>query len=517
MSFGKGYVVLLEVLVLAVCSYADPVEEWITFSSFSATVYDMVIDSYGNVYLAGSGILSERLGYDFATAKYDTNGNEQWAEAYDGGNGGDRAKALVMDSQGNIYVTGSSASANGDDNIVTIKYSNDGVRQWVRRHDINVNGDYPIGICIDSSDNIYVAGTTLNYDDYLNTIITIKYDDNGDTQWINECDYESRFYDIASDRYGNVYVTGECSAGFATVKYDTDGEEEWTSCTEEGSIPYAGIALDSSGNVYVSGRDSGDYITVKIDSAGTEQWVVQYDYDGYNDCPQAIVADSMGNIFITGYGFEDIGYDPWPVYLTVMYNSDGDMVWQRNHTYYMDWSKASDLCLDEESNVYVTGMDYSPYDNGWGYTTIKYSIAGDQEWIIHTDDTRAATNIALDAQNNVYVTGKALNETLWATVKYNQQLGIDPSHSEGIVSLQLSPVYPNPNCGSFNIYFSTPTSTYANIRIYDIAGKLVSSVSRREYSSGSHELQFDGVVPGIYICRIDSESASVSRSFVVID
>jgi hypothetical protein len=95
----------------------------------------LVLDASGNIYVTG-GLLSEysSQGFwwcaaDYATVKYDPDGNELWVAPYDGSAGrNDWAKALAVDDAGNVYVTGhwwegpSYAGGPADDDYATIKY-----------------------------------------------------------------------------------------------------------------------------------------------------------------------------------------------------------------------------------------------------------------------------------------------------------------------------------------------------------------------------------------------------------
>src|SRR5262245_13790685 len=94
----------------------------------------IAVDGKGNVYVTGSS-QGSGTGYDFATTKYDSNGQEQWVVRYNGpANLDDFAKAAVVDSAGNVYVTGSSAGAGSGLDCVTIKYESTGQEQWVARY-----------------------------------------------------------------------------------------------------------------------------------------------------------------------------------------------------------------------------------------------------------------------------------------------------------------------------------------------------------------------------------------------
>jgi uncharacterized delta-60 repeat protein len=83
----------------------------------------LALDQYGDVYVTGTSPGTGTLN-DYATVKYDTYGNELWVERYNGsGNGDDAASALVVDGDGNVYVTGQSAGAGTGGDYLTLKYT----------------------------------------------------------------------------------------------------------------------------------------------------------------------------------------------------------------------------------------------------------------------------------------------------------------------------------------------------------------------------------------------------------
>jgi hypothetical protein len=94
----------------------------------------IALDSLGNVYVTGVSTNSS-TGNDFATIKYNTNGNQQWVICYNGpANGNDGATAIAVAPDGSIYVTGYSANTNGGVDITTIKYGNlTGIQKKERR------------------------------------------------------------------------------------------------------------------------------------------------------------------------------------------------------------------------------------------------------------------------------------------------------------------------------------------------------------------------------------------------
>jgi uncharacterized delta-60 repeat protein len=223
------------------------------------------VDRGGNVYVAGfsSGTSS---GLDFVTIKYATYGSQKWVRRYNGpANGDDAAQAIAIDSAGNVCATGYSFGADANRDFTTIKYDTNGRRQWVKRYYGPAEADnYPTAITVDPSANVYVTGSshaTASSWDYA----TVKYTADGLTQWVRgyngPANSDEGATAIAVDGSANVYVTGGSKGGasssdFATIKYDAGGRKVWVkryTGPGNGWSAAQSLAVDRSGNVFVTG------------------------------------------------------------------------------------------------------------------------------------------------------------------------------------------------------------------------------------------------------------------------
>lgn len=324
-----------------------------------------------------------------------------WVKKFDG-----TGTALTTDNSGNIYVAG--ASSNGD--FATVKYDGNGNKAWVKNYDYMGWSDYANAIAVDSASNVYVTGSAGG--------TTIKYSPAGDVLWINRITsgwyYYAAVSDIAADSAGNVYITGTLASSFPTtssiftVKYNTNGEQLWFSWYAYG-IPKidsaAALGLDLSGNVYVAGTHNGNYITIKYDTNGNELWSKTYDY-GYDNA-RAIIVDSSGNVSVTGMSnFSD--------YATIKYDTNGNEVWSKRYEGgWSGWSGANAIATDMSGNIYVTG------GSDGNYVTIKYNTNGDEAWIKKYDSGGMdyANALVTDMLGNIYVTGVGNGNS--ATIKYD--------------------------------------------------------------------------------------------------
>jgi hypothetical protein len=182
----------------------------------------LAVDNAGNVYV---GSTAGTNAGDFLVLKYDASGSLLWAATYDGGvNGADALNGLKVDTDGNVFVAGTSAGADLD--IVTVKFNSNGVRQWVSRYNGPVNfGDSAAGVAVDNLGHVLVGGVS-NGGATQNDYIAIQYDADGNQQWVARYDFSGNSdyaYDMDIGPGPSIHLTGHTSGNtpsdYLTVKY----------------------------------------------------------------------------------------------------------------------------------------------------------------------------------------------------------------------------------------------------------------------------------------------------------
>ncbi len=144
----------------------------------------LAVDGQGNVYVTGRS-QGDGTYFDYATIKYSPSGQVLWVRRYNGpGRGADEATALAVDAQGNVYVTGTSyGSATGMD-YATVKYNTNGVKQWVKRYSSpGENWDGASAIAADSQGHVYVTGSSYRNEASSYDYVTVKYNAGGQLLW----------------------------------------------------------------------------------------------------------------------------------------------------------------------------------------------------------------------------------------------------------------------------------------------------------------------------------------------
>jgi hypothetical protein len=301
----------------------DPVLVYSTYlgGTLSDYPFGIAVDSAGNAYITGwtnstdfptAGAIQSSFGgssSDCFVTKLNAAGNALVYSTYLGGTGGDEALAIAVDSVGNAYVTGDTASANfpkvsafqttlrGAGNAFVSKLNAAGnALLYSTYFGGSANLELGYGIAVDSAGNAYLVGTTDaanfptknalqaayggNHDGFvakLNTTLS------GNASLVYSTYLGGANLDYARaivvDASGNAYVTGvtfsanfPVSAGaFQTAlagggdafvtKLNATGNAALYSTYLGGSGAFTidqglGIAVDASGNAYVTGDTS---------------------------------------------------------------------------------------------------------------------------------------------------------------------------------------------------------------------------------------------------------------------
>lgn len=482
----------------------------------------LALDTYGNVHVTG-GITRANTGRDYTTYKYDPEANRIWKKTYNGnGTGPDQASAISVDAKANVYVTGTSWGGATWNDYATVKYDDDGNTKWVKRYNgPGNNQDEATAIASDALGNVYVTGVSIGADQF-GDYATIKYDKDGNTKWVKRYDGPGAGLDranaIAVDNAGNVYVTGESFdignlSDYATIKYDANGNQLWVArynSPANSADEANALVVDAFDNVYVTGTSFGsngtwDIATVKYNSAGVQQWAARFEgphFDEAND----IALDANGSVYITGESSNE--------YLTVKYSAGGLQIWL---AFYDGGGAdiANALVVDAFGNVYITGGSRVNNNTFEDYATVKYNIHGQQQWVARYDGPAhlndVATDIALDENDNVYVTGSSVGDRTsfdYATIKYEQTPLMARSSTQpepntpvaqpGLVKLSVK-AFPNAFTDYINLQW-TGNGKPVTITITDLQGRLVEKRTGLA-SSGNIRTGYQ-LTPGVYFAEI---------------
>lgn len=375
--------------------------------------------------------------------------NRTWGGIYD-----DFGVDMVVDEYGDIYVVGTTCSYGIDySNVCLVKYSNLGDKLWNTTWG-GGNLDMARAVAIDSSGNVYITGETQSYGAGSSDFFLLKYNESGSFQWYRT--FGGSAYDrgkaIALDSFNNIYIFGTTesfgsgSRDVCLVKYNNSGNQEWYRTWGGSSLSNAyAIIIDSQNNIYLGGDiyiyydtdDIFDLFLIKYNSSGNLLWTEVLDASERDGC-RALAFDSNEDIICGGNMDTRPGPQTFSKILLLKYDKDGNQLW--NNT----WGSANPvvieaMALDSSDNIYIGFISY-------GSHMVKFNKTGYYEWDLLWGITKVDPNlnnriqaIRIDSLDTFYIAGSEYNMSgnAWelSITKYRDiffAVSINSSHPENL-------------------------------------------------------------------------------------
>ncbi len=229
---------------------------------------------------------------------------------------------------------------------------------------------------------------------------------------------------MALDKVGNCYVLGNVPlsggiGGILLIKYNSAGDTVYIKTYNIGAGNAAvniGVAADSVGNVYITGYVGptfGPYSTVliKYNPAGVQQWIKTYP----NSSPGSIGLDKYSRPYLCG----SIGGSA----LVIKYNTDGDTLWQRTFSLPGISTGASHVKISEQGFVYLGGNARNNSTSATYFLSLKYDSNGVFQWqnIYTSSFFELMLAMTIDNFGNCYLAGEGKDGVTEGglTIKYN--------------------------------------------------------------------------------------------------
>lgn len=505
----------------------------------------MVLDLFSNAYVCGYTRGGDITLEDMMVFKVDTSGIPVWRYDYSGSeeSSSDKALAIAVDAQQNVYITGSVDTSGGTNyrDIYTAKISSSGQLLWENIYAGTAGGaDYPVSIAVLTNGNVVVAANTVNTGTNADASL-ICYNSNGIQQWV--ADYhnggQAEFFNaMAVNSQNEIYcagaflpANGALSDGLL-VKFDPTGLILWDTIYDfnAGSVSdldfYNSIALDQAGNVFVAGQAATNFVTAKYLPNGNPEWIQNYSHSSFPDSACAIAIDSTGNVLVGG----TMGQPSEADFGLVKYRNDGTLLWDRRYNNSPGSDDiVNDIVTDADGNSYLAGWETASFTTNYNFMILKYDSSGTFKYEIIWSDSLGVgpdygKQIALDNSGNLYIMGDAnencfgnifVNDFRWNAMVMRYGQDIASVVGENAFAVDEMTIFPNP--ADEQLFVELPETVFGNrpvnVYLYNVHGQLVQSAT----SNARETLRLETATlnKGLYFCRAQNENGSRQAKVLV--
>ena len=466
----------------------------------------------------------------------------QWTQIYGGGIY-EFGRCVQQTADGGYIVVGDTDSfgTGSSFDVWLIKTDSEGDTLWTETY--GSNGEERGFYVEQTTDGGYIiTGMTSSYGSGGFDIWLIRTDANGNLQW--DKTFGGSFWDwgtsVQQTTDGGYIVTGMTEpSGMGDwdaflLKTDSSGEYEWLQIF--GAEDYdngMSVRQTSDGgyivlaDTYSYGAGSSDFWLIKTNSSGILSWTKTFGGTG-TERSHSVRQTTDGGYILAGdtrsYGSGD--YDVW----LVKTDDNGDTVWSET------FGGAEEDCgcsvrQTNDGGYIVAGYTESFGAGNFDVWLIRTDHYGDTLWskTIGGDDLDRGRSVDLTTDGGFIIAGSTYDYFAGEYNIYLIKLGDETSVSQhesgsepGSINLNN---FPNPFSSTTTIAFDIPSGSEGpvSLSIYDISGRIVTTLIDEPLDTGSHSTIWDRcdaggrkLDPGVYFYRIESSTFNIARRMILL-
>jgi photosystem II stability/assembly factor-like uncharacterized protein len=174
---------------------------------------------------------------------------------------------------------------------------------------------------------------------------------------------------------------------------------------------------------------------------------------------------------------------------------------------------------------FVNGMYFTNANTGWTVGdrgSIVYTTNGGTNWSYQTSGVGTGINLESVFSNSGYVWVTGNNGTILLN---NTLTSLEPLSNLIPENFKLYQNFPNPFNPTTTIKFSVPGSvnykgekTFVQLKMFDIRGRVVSTLVNKPVSPGTYEINFDGskLPSGVYLYKLQAGNFTDTKKLILI-
>lgn len=222
--------------------------------------------------------------------------------------------AIALDTSGNVYVGGAFTTYSGVTANRIVKLLSNGTKDTSFDNSTGFNSGRVDAIVIDSNGKLYVSGSFTSYKGTAaNRIIHLNTDGSKDTGFDNSTGFNNEVRTLAIDVNGKLYCAGDFTTYKSTsyeciIRLNTDGSIDTgfvsTTAFGTGGAYILTIVIDSNGKIYCAGGFTAyKSVTanriIRLNTDGTKD--TGFDNStGFGAETDAVVLDHLGQVYVCG-------------------------------------------------------------------------------------------------------------------------------------------------------------------------------------------------------------------------